>query len=151
MDVRQWLSRFRKRSPLAGSPESASLSFKEMEGHLNHAALSLFERYRPELLDRTSLYLVPAVWGEQGSGELDSVQEEIHRTVAPLIEELLARLTQGRSGPEEAEGLEYLLKGLFLYKMAYMVQYYLNCRVRLENLPGDAEHRLERLEPAGRA
>lgn len=151
MNVHRLLSKLRLRRTTPGSKESAPLSFKEMECLLNNAALSLFERYRPQLLDRNPLYLVPAVWGAEGSDELDPLQEEIQRTVTPLIHDLLKRLSPDRTRRDETDRIDYLLKGLFLYKMAYTVQYYLNCRNRAEIAPGAGQSLLERMEPAGRA
>ncbi len=152
MRVPRWLKKLRESSRAPKSSGEASLYLGEMEGLLNRTAIVLFERYRHELLKQPPLYIVPAVWGAAESGELDEVQVAMHRTLAPVLRGIQRRLSiAGQMGPDAAATLDYLLKDLLIYKMAYMVQYFMNACGPTEVVPREERGLLHALEPVGRA
>lgn len=152
MRVQRWLKKLLEPRRAPKPSTEAHLSFGEMEGLLNRTAIVLFERYRHELLKHPPLYIVPAVWGDAGSGELDDAQEAMHRTLAPVLREIQRRLSSpGAMGTDAAAALDYLLKDLLIYKMAYMVQYFMNASGPTEVVPREECGPLHALEPVGRA
>ena len=153
MNLHLLLEKLRVRRPQAAPPEIPPLSFKDIEYRMNTTALSLFERHRSKLLNNPPLYLVPAVWGEtvETSSGLDAVQKDMHRVLASLLDELKDRFSQSSLDPHGSSGIEYLLKGLILYKMAYIVQCYVNCKCSGEVMSPGKNHLLESMEPMGQA
>jgi hypothetical protein len=153
MNLHLLLEKLRVRRPRTAPSEIPPLSFKDIEHRMNTTALSLFERHRSKLLNNPPLYLVPAVWGEavETSTGLDAVQKDMHRVLAPLLDELKDGFSESPIGPNGSSGIEYLLKGLILYKMAYIVQYYLNCKCSGKVMPLETNHLLESMEPMGQA
>jgi hypothetical protein len=133
--------------------EPPPLSFERVECTINEAALSLFEQYRPELLTSTPLDLVSVVWGEKTKNfsELDTAQKEMNRLLTPVLEELKECFSQSEVDSNEISGTEYLLRGLVLYKIAYMTQYYLNCNIEGSVMLRENASSLESLEPMGEA
>ena len=153
MILKRLLAKIRSRRPALEQSAFKSLSFEHVERTINETALYLFERYRSELLTNPPLYLVPVVWGEgtKDFTEPDAAQKDMHRVLAPWLEALTERFSQGAVDSKGISGTEYLLKGLVLYKMAYMVQYYLNCKGFGDAVIQEEDPLLERMEPLGRA
>ena len=153
MNLHLLLEKLRVRRRQAAPPEIPPLSFKDIEYRMNTTALSLFERHRSKLLDKPPLYLVPAVWGEtvETPRGLDAVQKDMHRVLASLLDELKGCVSQRAIGLNRSSGIEYLLKGLILYKMAYIVQYYVNCKCSGEVTTLEKNQLLESMEPMGQA
>ena len=120
---------------------------------MNATALSLFEQHGEALTRNTPLYLVPVVWGgkTENFATVDATQEEMNRTLTPVLEELEERFSDAGIDSNGISGMEYLLKSLLLYKMAYMTQYYLNCRLQGDAALRENASRLESLEPVGEA
>jgi len=112
--------------------EPAPLSFRDMEHLLNST-------------------LVPAVWGERKPGDLDATQKEIHRTLAPVLEEVYSQISEFEADSHGGRCVDYLLKGLVLYKMAYMAQYYMNKKGYAALLSMEEDKFLDDMEPVGRA
>ncbi len=131
--------------------ESAPLSFREMEYLLNSKAISLFKKYREELLEKPPVYIVPAVWGGKKPGDLDATQKEIHRTLAPVLEDVYSQISEFETDRHGGQCIDYLLKGLVLYKMAYMVQYYMNKKGYASLLSMEEDKFLDDMDPVGRA
>lgn len=125
---RQMKRMFNTRKKKPHGSEAPPPDFKELEQIINGITFNLFKRYRTELLNHSPLYLVSVVWGEKAESqdELDAPQREMHRTLAPFLEDLEKLFSKRDADTNGTSGLEYLLKGLILYKMAYMVQYYMN-------------------------
>ncbi len=101
MNLHLLLEKLRVRRPQAAPSETPPLSFKDLEHRINTTALSLFEQHHSKLLNNPPLYLVPAVWGEavQTSTELDVVQKDMNRVLAPLLDELRDSFSQSSLGP----------------------------------------------------
>ena len=151
MGLKHWIQGLRKGRRTPKHTEAPPWVFEDMERRLNSTALSLFEEYRHTLLREPPAYLVPAVWGEKKSGPLDTTQQEIHQILAPVLEEMLEEIVAGDDALKNASRTGYLLRGLFLYKMAYMVQYYMNQKGHEGVFPQGEPTRLENMDPVGRA
>lgn len=151
MGLKQLMEKYNKGRKTPKGTESAPLSFRDMEHLLNSTSISLFEKYRAELLAKPPVYIVPAVWGEKKSGDLDATQKEIYRTLSPVLEEVYSRIAEFEANSHGDQCIEYLLKGLVLYKMAYMAQYYLNKKSCAALLSMEEDSFLANMEPAGMA
>jgi hypothetical protein len=151
MGLKQLMEKHIKGRKTLKRTESAPLSFREMEHILNSTAISLFEKYRAELIEKPPVYIVPAVWGEKKSGDLDATQKEIHRTLSPVLEDVYGKIGEFEADSHEGRCIDYLLKGLVLYKMAYMAQYYMNKKGYAALLSMEEDSFLADMEPAGMA
>jgi len=75
----------------------------------------------------------------------------MNRTLTPVLEPLEERFSDAGIDSNGISGMEYLLRGLLLYKRAYMTQYYLNCKLQGDAALRENVSRPESLEPVGEA
>ncbi len=150
MGLKRWMEKHIKGRETLKRTEPAPLSFRELEHLLNSTAISLFEKYRAELIEKPPVYLVPAVWGVRKPGDLDATQKEIHRTLAPALEGVYSQISEFEGDSHGSRCIGYLLKELVLYKMACMAQYYMN-KKGYALLSMEEDNFLDDMAPVGRA
>jgi len=123
-----------------------------LEALINRAALQIVENCKDKLMTEPATYIVPAVWGAIEKGEIDKDQKEIYRTIAPVVNEINSSLQTENLSASQRFTLEYLIKGLIISKVNFMMEVLKN---RLNNKPDvgnqDASRSLEHLEPLGNA
>ena len=123
-----------------------------LEALINRAALQIVENCKDKLMMEPATYIVPAVWGAIESGEIDKDQKEIYKTIAPVVNEINNSLQTENLSASQTFTLEYLIKGLIISKVNFMMEVLKN---RLNNKPDvgnqDASRSLEHLEPLGNA
>jgi len=123
-----------------------------LEALINRAALQIVENCKDKLMTEPATYIVPAVWGAIEKGEIDKDQKEIYRTIAPVVNEINNSLQTENLSASQRFTLEYLIKGLIISKVNFMMEVLKN---RLNNKPDvgnqDASRSLEHLEPLGNA
>jgi len=107
-------------------PMPMTSSFSELETVINKTAILLFSRYRSVLLQAHASYIVQAIWGKETQSVLDPTQTEIHKMLEPVIQGIIDEYSTNDEVAEQLSGFEYILRGLFLYKIAYMIQIYDN-------------------------
>ena len=123
-----------------------------LEALINRAALQIVENCKDKLMTEPATYIVPAVWGAIEKGEIDKDQKEIYKTIAPVVKEINNSLQTENLSASQKFTLEYLIKGLIISKVNFMMEVLKN---RLNNKPDvgnqDASRSLEHLEPLGNA
>lgn len=128
-----WISpvRWHSRKDLSMNIEKIdppSHPFLDRMGHfenaVNRAVEMIFENYRDALLKNPPTYVAPAVWGEKKNGSLDKDQEMIHRSLEPFVFKIMEDLET--SAPSASLEMQYLVRGLLVYKLLYMVEIYKN-------------------------
>lgn len=94
---------------------------------IHHATWEVFRTFHESLLQRPSTYVVPAVWGEDTGNEgLDETQAAIHRILTPVLDRMEGMFENRSLGDRGRLSLEYLIRGLLVHRILYMVEYYRN-------------------------
>lgn len=123
---------------------------RAIESIIDETSLEIFRAYKDALLTEPNIYIVPAVWGATKDGELTDIQKEIHAKILPSIREILELLHQDNLEPAQDFAIGYLVRGLFISKIIYMIEFYKNLSGTRANI-GQQFHDLESIEPLGHA
>lgn len=123
---------------------------RTIEKLIDETSLDIFKAYRNTLLAEPNSYIVPAVWGAVKSGELTREQKEIFMRIHPVTTQVIGLLKQdGLSGTQEF-AIGYLVRGLFISKIIYMIEFYKNLAAsRTDSAP--LHKTLKDIEPLGHA
>ncbi|RLC17112.1 MAG: hypothetical protein DRI57_10240, partial [Deltaproteobacteria bacterium] len=97
---------------------------KAIESIIDETSLKIFRAYKDTLLAEPNIYIVPAVWGATKDGELTDIQREIHAKILPSIREILKLLHQENIASAQDFAIGYLVRGLFISKIIYMIEFY---------------------------
>jgi|GEM_PF-640786 predicted transcriptional regulator len=128
---------------------------RTIERLIDETSLELFKIYKKTLLAEPNVYIVPAIWGAVKDGELTEIQKQIHSGVSPVIKKILDLLEQERMSPAQQFAVGYLVRGLFISKVIYMIEFYKNLsgnRLEIEEQKHDGKERnLKDIEPMGHA
>ena len=103
------------------------------------------------MLNESNIYIVPAVWGAVKDGELTSIQKEIHARVYPVIREILNSLYQEEMSSAQKFAVGYLVRGLFISKTIYMIEFYKNLSGAQISIGDDQTTDLMNIETMGHA
>lgn len=128
---------------------------RTIERLIDETSLELFRIYKKTLLAEQNVYIVPAIWGAMKNGELTETQKQIHAGVSPVIQKILNLLEQDRLNPAQQFAVGYLVRGLFISKIIYMIEFYKNLsgnRLEVEEQKYDEKNcNLKDIEPMGHA
>jgi hypothetical protein len=118
---------------------------------MDKATYEVFAQYRDVLLRKPVTYVVPAVWGVNGSPPLDSLQREMNEKIAPVVDEVMESLQLEGLDQAQEFALHYLVRGYMVLRLVYMIEAF-----RGRSIGGTAHvergsHTLEHLEPVGTA
>lgn len=126
-----------------------------IETGINKTSIEIFRLHRLKLLQAPVSYIIPAVWGFKDGGEIDPEQHAINRLIRPLMQELNNILQLERLNQRHALVVEYMVRGLIIMKIVYMIECYNNLKNSKKCPDGHVReygsYRLEDVEPVGRA
>ncbi len=123
---------------------------RTIEKLIDETSLEIFKKYNETLLRESNIYIVPAVWGAVKDGELTATQKEIHARIGPVIEKILDSLCHEALSPAQKFAIGYLVRGLFISKTIYMIEFYKNLSKGHISL-GDDHTNLKDIEIVGHA
>ena len=89
---------------------------------IDKTANDIFMSHCNELLEKPITYIIPAIWGKDINGELTSTQAKINDKIAPVMERILRLFEFKNSNGEQEFAFEYLLRGLFVSKITFMIE-----------------------------
>jgi len=89
---------------------------------IDKTANDIFMSHCDELLEKPITYIIPAIWGKDVNGELTLTQKKINEIIAPVMERILGLFKFKHSGGEQEFAFEYLLRGLFVSKITFMIE-----------------------------
>jgi hypothetical protein len=111
----------------------------------------IFTDYARDMINEPITYIVPAVWGAAKEGELTPLQKEINARIAPITREIINSLEIKDLDPAQEFALGYIIRGLFIAKLTYMIEAVKN-QLSESNGKNDPYTRiLNRTDPAGTA
>lgn len=119
---------------------------------IDKSANDIFITYGAKLIIEPITYIIPAVWGAGKDGALTPTQKEIHQVITPVFDEVFKALKlRGLSGAQEF-AIGFLIKGLFISKITYMIEMVKNTVNDEVKVKEDKdENYLERVKPLGNA
>ena len=117
---------FKKRKKAPEFDGDMSEVAKLIEPIIDQVAQNIFSKYMGVLLIRPSSYIVPAVWANEDSPGIDSVAREISRMVGPAVKMVFQTLELKNPNRSQVYGISYLVRGLIISKVAYMVECFKN-------------------------
>ncbi|MBF0551710.1 MAG: hypothetical protein HQK60_14400 [Deltaproteobacteria bacterium] len=95
---------------------------------IEKTAIEIFTAYYQELLMEPVTYIVPAIWGASKEGRLTVSQHHISQKISPIVEEIINLFgLDGLTGAQKF-ALVYLVRGLFVSKIIYMIELVKNQR-----------------------
>jgi hypothetical protein len=119
---------------------------------IDQAANDIFRSYNNVLLERPVSFLVSAVWGGDGYSKMDAVSTGINRMVVPALHNALTALDLKMRSPSHEFAVTYLIRGLIISKIAFMVESAKNVANGVDNYRGDhPAYELRHVEPLGSA
>ena len=122
-----------------------------IEPIIDQVANEIFRNYMSILLVRPSSYIVPAVWANENSPGIDPVAKSINRMVGPAVESVFAALAIKKPSRSQIYGISYLVRGLIISKVAYMVEMMKNIPMDIRLEEEIAASELKYIQPLGSA
>ncbi len=123
---------------------------RTIEKLIDETSLDIFKEYKNTLLAEPNSYIVPAVWGVVKDGELTREQKEIFMRIHPVMTQVLRLLKQDGLSDTQEFAIGYLVRGLFISKIIYMIEFYKN--LAASRTDSAAPHKaLKDIEPWGHA
>lgn len=102
--------------------QSGTLEIKKI---IDDTTTMIFASYREKLLSEPITYILPAVWGKK-HGKLTEIQGEIHLQINPLIQEIINIFEFNEITEDQKFALEYLIRGLVISKITYLIESFKN-------------------------
>ncbi|MBF0476100.1 MAG: hypothetical protein HQK59_09750 [Deltaproteobacteria bacterium] len=100
---------------------------------IEKTVIEIFTAYYHELLNEPVTYIVPAIWGASKEGRLTVSQQHISQKISPIVEEIINLFEfDGLTGAQKF-ALLYLVRGLFVSKIIYMIELVKNQRSSRKN------------------
>jgi hypothetical protein len=124
---------------------------RRFEKMLQHTCMDIFTGYRTVLLAEPIVYFDAAVWGTPKWGELTSTQLEIFAKVKPALELMQLALESEKLDQEQAFVRGYLIRGLLLTKIFYMIELWKTNSLTKEAQLQPTPHSLHWVKPLGTA
>jgi hypothetical protein len=119
---------------------------------IENVCLNIFSDYRDILMNEDHEFVVHAVWGKGKEKELSDIQKSIHERALPVISSALRELKVEELGVSQRYAIGYILRGLIITKILFMVEMLKN-KIR-SGLPGNKDdqlYKLATLKPHGNA
>ena len=104
------------------APEDLASISKIIAPLIDKTANDIFRSHCKELLEKPITYIIPAIWGKDVNGELTLTQAEINDKIVPVMERILGLFEFKNSKGEQEFAFEYLLRGLFVSKITFMIE-----------------------------
>ena len=118
---------------------------------IDKTANDIFMSHCNELLEKPITYIVPAIWGKDINGELTSTQAKINDKIAPVMERILRLFEFKNSSGEQKFAFEYILRGLFVSKITFMIELKKNLELKAITAAKAGNEILSRARPIGNA
>ncbi len=118
---------------------------------IDDVANRIFRKYFTILIAKPITYIVPAVWGADQHHELDVVSKEINELVLPAMEKTMDALQMKRLRRSQEFAIAFLIRGLIISKIAFMVESAKNQSCETDDEDREATNGLKDVEPLGSA
>jgi len=148
MIFKKW---FKKRKPPPNYDGDFTALAKCIDPIIDRVANEMFHSYMDILISRPSSYIVPAIWAHEDSVEIDPIAREINRMVGPALHSVFVALDLTKPKRSQILGISYLVRGLIISKVAFMVEAFKNRPLGIEQTEGPHTYELRDMQPLGSA
>ena len=118
---------------------------------IDKTALEIFTTHQEKLLSQPNTYIVPAVWGANMDGKLTETQHAIQHQILPVMNDILKLFSSSEFNDSQKFAVEYLVRGLFISKITYMIEMLKNENLRRNKIANGGHETLADIEPWGNA
>jgi len=133
------------------TPEDLTEISKIIAPLIDKTANDIFMSHCNELLEKPITYIVPAIWGKGVNGELTLTQTKINNQIAPVIESIKQLFEFKNSSGKQEFAFEYLLRGLFVSKITFMIELKKNLDLKSIAAAKASNEILSKARPVGNA
>ena len=133
------------------TPEDLAKISKIIAPLIDKTANDIFRSHCKELLEKPITYIIPAIWGKDINGELTKTQAEINDKIVPVMEKILGLFEFKNSSGEQEFAFEYLLRGLFVAKITFMIELMKNIDLKAVAAAQVSNEILSKARPLGNA
>ena len=133
------------------APEDLTEISKIVAPLIDKTANDIFMSHCNELLEKPITYIIPAIWGKDVNGELTLTQAKINDKIAPVMERILQMFEFKHSNGQQEFAFEYLLRGLFVSKITFMIELKKNLELKAIAAAKTGNEILSKAIPIGNA
>ena len=104
---------------LSNNDESSSiLRIKQI---IDETTDTIFCLHKKDLLINPITYIIPAVWGRIGNGDLNPKQKNIFLSIESMVRDVIEIMEFDDLTDAQRFSIEYLIRGLVISKITYLV------------------------------
>ena len=104
---------------MANTDESSSiLKIKEI---IDETTDTIFSLHKKDLLNSPITYIIPAVWGRIGNGDLNPKQKNIFLSIESMVSDVIEIMEFDDLTDSQRFSIEYLIRGLVISKITYLI------------------------------
>jgi len=104
---------------MANTDDSSSiLRIKEI---IDETTDTIFSLHKKDLLNNPITYIIPAVWGRIGKGNLNAKQKNIFSSIESMVNDVIEIMEFDDLTDSQRFSIEYLIRGLVISKITYLV------------------------------
>ena len=133
------------------APEDLARISKIIAPLIDKTANDIFMSQCDELLQKPITYIIPAIWGIDINGELTLTQTKINDKIEPVMERIVRLFEFKNSSGEQEFAFQYLLRGLFVSKITFMIELKKNLEFKAIAAAKTSNEILSRARPIGNA
>ena len=82
----------------------------------------IFAAFGSELLKKPNTYFLSAVWSRKNDHPLTATQKKMRAIINPVVDDIVEMMGLDGLDGSQAFALEYLIRGLFISKITYMIE-----------------------------
>lgn len=125
---------FKKKKPPPEPKYDSDISIiaKEITPIIESVAQDIFHHHMDFLLTRPSSYIVPVVWASEETIGMDPIAQDIYRRIEPAMESVFRALDLEHPNSSQLYGISYLVRGMIISKVAFMVEAFKNMTTSIE-------------------
>jgi hypothetical protein len=112
--------------------EDVSKITKAIGPLIESTSRDIFSSNKDVLMAEQITYIVHAIWGVHADGELVQNQKEIHERFLPVKRKILDQFETGNFTAAQKFAVEYIVCGLIISRVLYMVEAFRNNLKELE-------------------
>ena len=104
---------------MGNTDESSSiLRIKEI---IDETTDTIFSLHKKDLLNNPITYIIPAVWGRIGKGDLNPKQKNIFLSIESMVKDVIDIMEFDDLTDSQRFSIEYLIRGLVISKITYLI------------------------------
>ena len=150
--IRALIKKFKRRESQSPPVSDASLRLAKVIGpEIDRMANEIFLLYTRRLDLNPPTHIIAAVWGNKANETLDELQQYIVQKVTFKVQKILALLTSDQTDPSQMFAMEFIVKGLLITKVLYMLEVLKSKIEKDVNVGGAQREPLESIDPIGHA